>query len=191
MFFEDLCAILGQNVCTTIASAFVLILVILGVLVVALIVLLVMAVREMRSIEVPPDADFFETMRLIPITVPLALDLLDFIFDSVIPVFGGFLGAPISWLLLDTMGLKSLRAITAVESFIPATQLIPTLTAGWVLARTLKPSGPSEAEVNYRSRSRRKRRQSASYDLPEWSDKAAAPKPELRDEQDWIDEEDF
>ena len=38
---------------------------------------LVLAAQSIRDLEIPPDADFFETMQAIPITIPIALDLLD------------------------------------------------------------------------------------------------------------------
>jgi len=85
------------------------------------IALLVVAARQVAQIEVPEDADFFETLQLIPITVPLALDLLDMAFD----VFS----APISWIILEMLGLRALQMITVFEGLIPGTQIIPTLTA--------------------------------------------------------------
>ena len=82
------------------------------------------------QIEVPEDADFFETLQVIPITVPLALDLLDMAFD----VFS----APISWIILELLGLRALQMITIFEGLIPGTQLIPTLTVAWFIAKGMK-----------------------------------------------------
>jgi hypothetical protein len=90
---------------------------------------LYLAAQSIRDLEIPPDADFFETMQAIPITIPIALDLLDLALD----VFS----APISWFLLDTMGLGALKMVTVVESIIPGTQVIPTMTLVWLAARFL------------------------------------------------------
>ncbi len=40
-------------------------------------VLLALVYRSLRRLEVPPDADFFTTIRLVPIGLVIALDLLD------------------------------------------------------------------------------------------------------------------
>ena len=55
------------------------------------------------------------------------IDLLDFALD--------FLAAPISWIILDRLGLKALRGVSTVESLIPFTQAIPTMTLAWVWVR--------------------------------------------------------
>jgi hypothetical protein len=89
--------------------------------------LLFMAAQQVRDLNIPPDADFFEVMQVIPVTIPIALDLLDGALD----VFS----APISWIILEMMGLGSLKMITLVESLIPGTQLIPTLTISWIIGR--------------------------------------------------------
>lgn len=93
------------------------------------IALLVMAARSVRDIQIPEDADFFETMQLIPITIPIALDLLDLALD--------FLAAPVAWIILDMLGLGALKMITTIEALIPGTQIIPTMTAAWIISRTL------------------------------------------------------
>lgn len=93
------------------------------------IALLVVAARQIADIEVPPNADFFETLQLVPITVPLALDLLDFTFD--------IFSAPIAWVILELLGLQSLQMITVFEGIIPGTQIIPTMTIAWFVARML------------------------------------------------------
>ena len=97
------------------------------------IVLLVIAARQIMHLDIPEDADFFETLQIVPITVPLALDLLDMAFD----VFA----APISWIVLELLGLQSLQLVTVFEGLIPGTQVIPTLTIAWVLARIMKARG--------------------------------------------------
>jgi hypothetical protein len=54
------------------------------------------------------------------------IDLLDFALD--------FLAAPISWIILDRLGLKALRGVSMLESLVPFTQAIPTMTIArnWV-----------------------------------------------------------
>jgi hypothetical protein len=98
--------------------------------IVGAVVLLVTAARQMVDLEIPPDADFFETLQMIPITVPIALDLLDLAFD----VFS----APIAWVILELLGLQQLQMITVLESLIPATGPIPTMTIAWFVARGMK-----------------------------------------------------
>ncbi len=95
-------------------------------LIVAMIVLWLIWQR-LRRLNVPPNAGFFETMHYLPIALPIALDLLDLGLD--------ILAAPISWLLLDRLGLRGLRNKAAVEALIPFTQPIPIFTIGWVIAR--------------------------------------------------------
>jgi len=94
------------------------------------IALLVVAVRQIARLDIPEDADFFETLQLVPITVPIALDLLDMAFD----VFS----APISWVVLELLGLRALQMITLFEGLIPGTQIIPTMTIAWFIARAMK-----------------------------------------------------
>lgn len=95
-------------------------------LIVAMIVLW-LAWERLRRLNVPPDAGFFETMHYLPITLPIVLDVLDLGFD--------ILAAPISWLLLDQLGLRGLRNKAAVEALIPFTQPIPVFTISWMIAR--------------------------------------------------------
>lgn len=93
------------------------------------IALLVLAAQSVRELNIPEDADFFETMQAVPITIPIALDLLDLALD----VFA----APISWFLLDMIGLGALKMVTVVEGLIPFTGPIPTMTIAWIGARYL------------------------------------------------------
>ncbi|MGF1506191.1 MAG: hypothetical protein ACFB51_13830 [Anaerolineae bacterium] len=113
------------------------------------ITLLVLAAQQIANIDIPEDADFFETMQLLPITVPLALDLLDLAFD--------IFAAPIAWVILELLGLKALQMITVFEGLIPGTQLIPTMTAGWVISRLMKkknePNAFRESLYDYQLRS--------------------------------------
>lgn len=102
--------------------------VIAGILGVSLLVIMAAKVRRMN---IPPNANFFETLQHTPLSVAIGIDLLDLGFD--------FLAAPISWLILDWMGLKALRGFAAFEALIPFTGLIPTMTIAWVLARLQTP----------------------------------------------------
>jgi len=85
--------------------------------------------RRIRRIQLPPNADFFTTLRHLPLMFVVLLDLLDFGLD--------ILAAPVSWLLLDRLGLRALRNKAAVEALIPFTQSLPTFTAAWFAARVL------------------------------------------------------
>lgn len=88
---------------------------------------------KLRKLNVPPNATFVETLFYTPLLVVVAVDLLDLAFD--------FLAAPISWTLLDRLGLKALRGVSTVEALIPGTQLIPTMTLCWIGARLLRLTG--------------------------------------------------
>jgi hypothetical protein len=100
---------------------------ILGISLLLGLLLLAIAVRQMRHIDVPPGATFGETLHYTPLLVVLGIDLLDFALD--------ILAAPVTWVLLDRMGLKALRDVSAVEAVIPGTQPIPLLTAAWIFVR--------------------------------------------------------
>jgi hypothetical protein len=82
-----------------------------------------------RSLDIPQDATFAETLFLTPLSIVIAIDLLDLALDV--------LAAPLSWAILDRLGLKALRGVAAVEALIPGTQFIPTLTLCWFGARLL------------------------------------------------------
>lgn len=98
--------------------------------------LLALAVRQVRRIDIPPDAGLADTLHLTPFLIVLAIDLLDFGLD--------FLAAPVSWVILDRLGLKALRGISVVEALIPVTQFIPTLTLAWLAVRLfgIRSGGP-------------------------------------------------
>lgn len=100
---------------------------IMGLALVLALTLLALTYRSLKHIQVPPNADFFTTLRHIPFTLVVILDLLDLALD--------FLSAPIGWLILGYFGLERLRTLTVVESLIPGTQFIPTLTGAWLLAK--------------------------------------------------------
>lgn len=80
-----------------------------------------------RRIDVPPGADFTETLRHTPLVVVLLIDLLDLSLD--------ILAAPFAWVILDRLGLRALRGVAAVEALLPFTQIIPTMTLLWIGAR--------------------------------------------------------
>lgn len=92
--------------------------------------LVLMLFRRLQRFSVRPGAGFIETLRAVPLSLVIALDVLDFTFD--------FFSAPISWAILGRLGLVSLRRITTVEALIPGTQFLPLLTLGWMLARVFK-----------------------------------------------------
>jgi hypothetical protein len=89
--------------------------------------LLALAVVQLRRIKIPPDATFVETLHYIPLVLVVAIDLLDLGLDV--------LAAPVSWIILDRLGLKALRGLATVEALIPGTQFLPTLTACWIGVR--------------------------------------------------------
>lgn len=101
----------------------------MGVALMIAVVGLALIWRSVRRLDVPPTAGFFATMRYVPLALVVLLDLLDFGLD--------IFAAPVSWLVLDRLGLKGLRNKAALEALIPFTQPIPTFTLGWVAARTL------------------------------------------------------
>ena len=91
--------------------------------------LLFFVMRSARNINVPEGADFWETMQHTPFSVALLIDLFDFGLDV--------LSAPITWLILDRLGLKALRGFGLVEGLLPFTGPIPTMTVGWFISRLM------------------------------------------------------
>ncbi len=85
--------------------------------------------RDIRRLQIPANAGFFGTLRIIPLRVAIFLDLLDLALDS--------FAAPVAWLVLRWLRLDGLRAPTIIEDLIPGTQLIPTMTLLWVATRAL------------------------------------------------------
>ena len=112
-------------------------LIVMAVCVVVSLLGLLAVARGIRRLRIPADADFFTTMRHVPITLPILLDMLDFGLD----VFA----APISFVILDRMGLRGLRNKAAIEALIPFTQPIPTFTLGWIAARMLGLGGTPDS----------------------------------------------
>lgn len=104
-------------------------LLVMGACVVVALLGLALIARSVRRMHVPPGADFFTTMRHVPLALVVLLDLLDFGLD--------IFAAPIVWLALDRMGLRGLRDKAALEALVPFTGPIPTFTLAWLAARTL------------------------------------------------------
>ena len=111
-------------------TAIIALVIFVSVIAVIVITLLVTAWQQVQDLNIPQDADFFETLQVLPITVPIALDLLDLAFDT--------FSAPITWVLLELMGLRALQMITVIEGIIPGTGVIPTMTIAWFVARGMK-----------------------------------------------------
>jgi hypothetical protein len=104
-----------------------------GVSLALALLLFVLVIRKLGRLNIPPNAGFAETLHYTPFLVVLFVDLLDWGLD--------FLAAPISWVILDRLGLKALRNVSALEALIPLTQPIPTLTAAWLWVRFFGPQG--------------------------------------------------
>ena len=113
----------------TLRSILTILLITMGVSVVVACIGLVALARSIRRLRIPPDADFFTTMRYIPLLLAIMLDLLDFGLD--------IFSAPIIWVALDRMGLYNLRNKATIEALIPITNVIPTFTVCWFAARLL------------------------------------------------------
>jgi hypothetical protein len=114
----------------------------LAIAVVALILsglVLTLAFRALRRIRVPTNADFFTTIRAVPLSLVVGLDLLDLALDS--------FSAPIIWFILNRYGLQALRNVATVEALIPITGPIPTLTIAWGAARLLNLGQPYDPDL--------------------------------------------
>ena len=99
----------------------------MGVSLVLAAILFVFAIRHLRRLNIPPDATFGETLLYTPFVLVVFIDLLDWGLD--------IFAAPITWIILDRLGLRALRNVSAVEALIPFTQPIPTLTLSWIWVR--------------------------------------------------------
>jgi len=116
--------------------------VLIAIAVVALVLsalVLAWAVRALRRVRVPPNADFFTTVRAVPLSLVVGLDLLDLALDS--------FSAPIIWLILNRYGLKALRNVGTIEALIPISGPIPTLTIAWFAARIFHLGEPYDPDV--------------------------------------------
>jgi uncharacterized membrane-anchored protein len=101
--------------------------------------LFVFFVSRLRHLDIPQDAGFGETLLYVPLSLVLFIDLLDFALD--------ILAAPITWVVLDRLGLKALRNVFALEAIIPFTQAIPAMTIAWVAVRLLGPGSVQSKAV--------------------------------------------
>jgi hypothetical protein len=114
--------------------------IIMGIALVLAALLLIWVIWRVRRIKLPPDTDFFTALQATPFVVVLVLDLLDLSLD--------FLSMPIAWALLSYLGLKPLRNVTVVEALIPGTQMLPTMTVAWIIARLKgRPGLPSQSRL--------------------------------------------
>ncbi len=100
---------------------------VMGVAGILALILLVIIIVQVRRVHVPPNAGLAETLLYTPFLVVVFLDVLDLSLD--------FLSAPIAWVVLDRLGLKGLRGFATVESIVPFTQMIPTMTMMWIGVR--------------------------------------------------------
>lgn len=99
----------------------------IGISLLLALLLLAYILIRIRRIHIPEGADALTALRATPLSVVLFLDLLDLSLD--------FLSAPFAWTILGYLGLKQLRGVSVVESLIPGTQFIPTMTLAWIFAR--------------------------------------------------------
>lgn len=97
------------------------------------------AFRSLRRIRVPQDADFFTTLRAVPLSLVVGLDLLDLGLDV--------LSTPIIWVILSRFRLQALRNVASIEALIPFTAPIPTLTLAWFAARALNLGQPYDPDL--------------------------------------------
>lgn len=113
---------------------------VVAVVSVALAALLLVTVhRRLQRLRVPPGADFFTTVRAVPLALVVGLDLLDLGLD--------LLSAPLIWLILSRYRLQALRNVATVEALIPISGPIPTLTIAWFAARFLKLGRPYDPDL--------------------------------------------
>ncbi len=93
------------------------------------VLLLARLYRRLKRLNVPEGAGFFTTVRMVPLGLVVALDLLDLGLDV--------LSAPIIWVILSRLRLQGLREIASFEALVPFTGPIPLLTIAWFAARWL------------------------------------------------------
>ena len=80
--------------------------------------------------QLAPNSDFFTTVRAVPLSLVIGLDLLDLALDM--------FSAPIIWFILNRYNLQALRNVATIEALIPISGPIPTLTIAWIAARVFK-----------------------------------------------------
>ncbi len=100
---------------------------------------LYLAYRKLRHIRIAADSDFFTTVRAVPLALVVGLDLLDLGLD----VFS----TPITWMILDRLGLKALRNVATVKALIPIGDMIPALTLAWFGARWFNLGRPPDPHL--------------------------------------------
>ena len=103
------------------------------------VIILAVAFRRLRRLHLPPNSDFFTTVRAVPLSLVVGLDLLDLALDS--------FSSPIIWFLLRRMNLESLRKVATVEAILPFTGPIPTLTIAWIAARMFNLGQPYDPDL--------------------------------------------
>lgn len=88
----------------------------------------------LRRMTIDRDQTQLEALRAAPLPLVLLVDAIDLGLD--------FLGAPLVWLIMSRSELRSLRGLSVLESLIPGTQLIPSMTISWLYARSQRAGGP-------------------------------------------------
>lgn len=101
-----------------------------GVALVLSVLILRWALVRLKRSRVPPGADYFTTLRVVPLSLVVGLDLLDLALDV--------LSGPVIWVILSRYNLRALRNVATIEALIPITGPIPTLTLSWIAARVFK-----------------------------------------------------
>ena len=96
------------------------------------------ALRRVR-LRLAPNSDFFTTLRAVPLSLVVGLDLLDLALD----VFS----APIIWFILNRYNLQALRNVATIEALIPISAPIPTLSIAWLAARIFNLGAPHDPDV--------------------------------------------
>ncbi len=102
-------------------------LVFIGSMLLIALTLLVWIILRIRRINLPPDADFLSALRVTPLMVVIALDVLDLGLD--------IFSTPIAWALLSYLGLAPLRGVAVVKALIPISNFVPLMTLSWLYAR--------------------------------------------------------
>lgn len=97
---------------------------------------LYVAYRKLRRVRIAANSDFLTTIRAVPLSLVIGLDLLDLGLD----VFS----TPLTWLILDRLGLKALRNVATIKAMIPIGDMIPALTLAWIGARLFNLGHPPD-----------------------------------------------
>jgi hypothetical protein len=100
---------------------------------------LALAWRRLRRMRFPRDADFFTTVRAVPLSLVVGLDLLDLALDV--------LSGPIVWVFLDRLGLRALRNVATYKALVPVANVVPLLTLSWIAARLFQLGRRIDPEV--------------------------------------------